>query len=122
HLRPRPGRAARRPRRRGARAHAPAALVHTRRAGAGRRGGGGMTTLLLTQLLVILVAARICGGILRHFGQPPVIGEMAAGLLLGPIAFGAVAPDLHAALFPAASLPSLSSLATIGLMLFMFTL
>ncbi len=81
-----------------------------------------MTTLLLTQLLVILVAARICGGILRHFGQPPVIGEMAAGLLLGPIAFGAVAPDLHAALFPAASLPSLSSLATIGLMLFMFTL
>jgi len=79
-----------------------------------------MTTLLLTQLLVILLAARVCGAILRHFGQPPVIGEMAAGLLLGPIAFGALAPDLHVALFPAASLPPLSSLATVGLVLFMF--
>ena len=79
-----------------------------------------MTTLLLTQLLVILVAARACGWLLKHFGQPPVIGEMAAGLLLGPIALGALAPDLHASLFPAASLPPLASLATIGLVLFMF--
>lgn len=79
-----------------------------------------MTTLLLTQLLVILLAARACGWLLRHVGQPPVIGEMAAGLLLGPIAFGTLAPDLHAALFPAASLPPLSSLATVGLVLFMF--
>ena len=79
-----------------------------------------MTTLLLTQLLVILVAARACGWLLKHFGQPPVIGEMAAGLLLGPIAFGALAPDLHASLFPAASLPPLASLGTVGLVLFMF--
>ena len=79
-----------------------------------------MTALLLTQLLVILLAARLCGWVLKHLGQPPVIGEMAAGLLLGPIAFGALAPGLHAALFPAASLPPLSSLATVGLVLFMF--
>ena len=79
-----------------------------------------MTALLLAQLLAILLAARVCGWLLKHFGQPPVIGEMAAGLLLGPIAFGTLAPDLHAALFPAASLPPLSALATVGLVLFMF--
>lgn len=79
-----------------------------------------MTALLLTQLLVILVVARCCGWILRYVGQPPVIGEMAAGLLLGPIAFGALAPDLHETLFPAASLGPLSALATLGLILFMF--
>lgn len=78
-----------------------------------------MSALLLVQLLAILVAARACGWCLGRLGQPPVIGEMAAGLLLGPIAFGAVAPDLHGALFPAASLPALSSLATLGLVLFM---
>ena len=77
-----------------------------------------MTSLLL-QLLVILAVARACGWLLGHFGQPPVIGEMAAGLLLGPIVFGAVAPQLQAALFPAASLAPLSALATLGLVMFM---
>lgn len=79
-----------------------------------------MTSLLLTQLLVILVAAWACGQLLRAIGQPPVIGEMAAGLMLGPLVFGALAPQLHASLFPAASLAPLSSLGTIGLVLFMF--
>ena len=79
-----------------------------------------MTTLLLVQLLVILVVARGCGWLLKHVGQPPVIGEMAAGLLLGPIVFGALAPTAHAALFPVESLAPLSALATFGLILFMF--
>ena len=78
-----------------------------------------MTSLLL-QLLAILAVARACGWILGHFGQPPVIGEMAAGLLLGPIVFGALAPHAQAWLFPAASLPPLSALATLGLVMFMF--
>jgi len=78
------------------------------------------TTLLLVQLAVILGAARLCGKLLQRFGQPPVIGEMAAGLLLGPIAFGAWLPELHGALFARASLPPLSGLANIGVVLFMF--
>ncbi|MBV6862638.1 cation:proton antiporter [Xanthomonas euvesicatoria] len=78
------------------------------------------TTLLLVQLAVILGAARLCGALLQRIGQPPVIGEMAAGLLLGPIAFGAWLPDLHMALFAARSLPPLSGLATMGVVLFMF--
>ncbi|APP76129.1 cation/H(+) antiporter [Xanthomonas vesicatoria ATCC 35937] len=78
------------------------------------------TTLLLVQLAVILCVARLCGALLRRIGQPPVIGEMAAGLLLGPIAFGTWLPDLHGALFAAESLPPLSGLANLGVVLFMF--
>jgi Kef-type K+ transport system membrane component KefB len=78
------------------------------------------TLLLLVQLVLILVTARLCGAVLRHFGQPPVIGEMMGGLLLGPIVLGAWFPDLHATLFAKASLPALSGLSTIGVALFMF--
>ena len=78
------------------------------------------TLLLLLQLALILAFARLCGALLRRLGQPPVIGEMMAGLLLGPIAFGALLPDLHATLFAKPSLPMLSGLGTIGVTLFMF--
>lgn len=78
------------------------------------------TLQLLLQLAVILLAARLCGAAFKRVGQPAVIGEMAAGLLLGPIVFGAWLPDLHAALFAQSSLPALSSLATLGVALFMF--
>jgi len=81
-----------------------------------------MTGLLLFQIAVILVAARLCGLLLVRLGQPPVIGEMAAGVLLGPIVFGAAFPDLHAALFPAQNLPALEALSVLGLVLFMFVI
>lgn len=77
-------------------------------------------SLLLLQLVIILATARACGWLLRHLGQPAVIGEMAAGIVLGPIVFGALFPEFHAALFAKASLPALSSLSTLGLVLFMF--
>src|SRR5690606_12963258 len=75
---------------------------------------------LLLQLVIILVVARGCGLLLRHVGQPPVIGEMAAGLLLGPIVFGAWFPEIHAVVFAPESLSGLSSLSMLGLVLFMF--
>ena len=75
---------------------------------------------LLLQLVVILAVARGCGLLLRHVGQPPVIGEMAAGLLLGPIVFGAWFPDIHAVVFAPESLSGLSSLSMLGLVLFLF--
>ena len=75
---------------------------------------------LLLQLVIILATARVCGLLLRYVGQPPVIGEMAAGIVLGPIVFGALFPAFHAELFAAASLPALSSLSMLGLVLFMF--
>lgn len=79
-----------------------------------------MHSPLLLQLVVILVAARLCGLLLGRFGQPPVIGEMAAGVLLGPVVFGAALPEMHAALFPADSLGALTALSTLGVVLFMF--
>ncbi len=75
---------------------------------------------LLLQLVVILGCARIVGLILRYFGQPMVIGEMIAGLLLGPTVFGNLAPDLQAALFQRSSLPELDAVSQLGLVLFMF--
>jgi len=78
------------------------------------------TLLLLLQLVLILAMARLCGALLKRFGQPPVIGEMMAGLLLGPIVFGAWLPELHGVLFAKPSLPALSGLATIGVAIFMF--
>lgn len=80
------------------------------------------STLLLIQVLLILVAARLCGFLLRWLGQPAVIGEMAAGLILGPIVFGTWLPELHATIFAKSSLPALSSLGTVGVALFMFVI
>lgn len=77
-------------------------------------------TALLVQLILILGTARACGWLLRHLGQPAVVGEMAAGLMLGPMVMGALFPQWHAQLFSSASLAGLQSLATLGLVLFMF--
>jgi Kef-type K+ transport system membrane component KefB len=75
---------------------------------------------LLLQLVVILGCARIVGLILRYFGQPMVIGEMIAGLLLGPMVFGVIAPHLQSTLFERSSLPELDAVSQLGLVLFMF--
>jgi len=76
--------------------------------------------ILLLQLLAILGAARIFAVLLRRLGQPPVIGEMLAGIALGPIVFGALAPQAQAFLFASANLGALNGLSEIGLILFMF--
>lgn len=76
--------------------------------------------LLLLQIAVILGACRLAHGIFGRFGQPPVIGEIIAGLLLGPSLLGWVAPSAYAYLFARESLPALGGLSQIGLVLFMF--
>ena len=78
------------------------------------------TALLLLQLVVVLAVARACNRLASRMGQPGVVGEMAAGFILGPIVMGALAPKVHAALFSANSLAGLSALSTFGLVLFMF--
>ncbi|HEX8670612.1 MAG TPA: cation:proton antiporter [Longimicrobium sp.] len=76
--------------------------------------------LLLVQIGVVLVAARLVGLLFRRIHQPQVVGEMVAGILLGPSLLGWAAPDISARLFPAASLGFLNSISQIGLLIFMF--
>lgn len=76
---------------------------------------------LLVQIIVIIAASRLTGALFRKLGQTQVVGEMAAGILLGPSFLGWLAPDLSARLFPAASLNLLEPLSQIGLILFLFT-
>ena len=81
---------------------------------------------LLVQLVVIMLAARVGAVIARWLRQPSVVGEISAGLLLGPSAFGAVAPELSALVFPrgAAAVGGLEAALTafsqVGLILLLF--
>ncbi|HWQ31775.1 MAG TPA: cation:proton antiporter [Blastocatellia bacterium] len=76
--------------------------------------------LLIVQIGTILIVARLIGWLFRRLHQPHVIGEMVAGILLGPSLLGWAAPDVSAALFPPTSLGSLYALSQTGLLLFMF--
>src|ERR1022692_66635 len=73
--------------------------------------------LLLVDLALIIVLARLLGAAARRIGQPPVLGEIVAGILLGPTIWG---PKIPAPLFPATLIPPLTALADLGLVLFMF--
>jgi Kef-type K+ transport system membrane component KefB len=75
---------------------------------------------LLIQIAIILLAARGVGWLLRRLGQPEVIGEMVAGILLGPSFLGYVAPGVAATLFPDESLGLLGAISGLGVVLFMF--
>lgn len=76
--------------------------------------------LFTMQIIVILVAARSVGWIFRKIRQPQVVGEMAAGILLGPSLLGWIAPEIYQGLFPTQSLGLLNALSQVGLMIFMF--
>ena len=75
---------------------------------------------LILQIVVILAAARAVGFLFRRIHQPQVVGEMVAGILIGPSLLGWVAPDVSAALFPPASLGFLNAISQIGVLAFMF--
>ena len=81
-----------------------------------------LTGQILLQLIVILVAVQIFGYLCKHIGQPWVIGEILAGLALGPSLLGLFLPGVKAFLFPATVLPTLQTLGDIGLVLYMFSL
>ena len=73
--------------------------------------------MLLIDLALIIVCARLAGAAARRIGQPPVLGEVLSGVLLGPAVLG---PSLAGALFPADVRLALGPLADLGLVLFMF--
>lgn len=75
---------------------------------------------VLLALAVVIIVGRVLGTVLRRFNQPPVIGEVVAGILLGPSLLGRVAPEAAAFLLPGSVAPYLGVIAQIGIILFMF--
>lgn len=75
---------------------------------------------VLGALAAIIVVGRVLGAGFRWLGQPRVIGEVVAGILLGPSLLGRVAPEAMSWLLPQAILPSLGVIAQLGVILFMF--
>ncbi|MDO8965550.1 cation:proton antiporter [Algoriphagus sp.] len=78
--------------------------------------------ILLAQIVTIILVARLFGWICQKIGQPTVIGEIIAGIVLGPSLIGLYFPEFSATLFPVASLGNLQFLSQIGLILFMFVI
>ena len=78
--------------------------------------------ILLLQIIAILVTCRIFGWLFKKIGQPTVIGEILAGIVLGPSVLGNIAPEASAFLFPIESLGNITILSQFGLILFMFAI
>lgn len=76
--------------------------------------------ILLLQIITIILVARVFGFLFKKIGQPTVIGEIIAGIFLGPSFIGMFFPEYSLFLFPKSSLPNLQFISQIGLILFMF--
>ncbi len=87
---------------------------------AAARANAGELLHVLLALVVVIATARGLGSIFRNAHQPPVVGEIIAGILLGPSLLGRVAPGASAYLFPAAVGPFLNIIAQVGVILYMF--
>ncbi|OFX37195.1 MAG: hypothetical protein A2X08_06365 [Bacteroidetes bacterium GWA2_32_17] len=79
-------------------------------------------SILLLQVIIILLLSKVFGIIFKKLGQQTVIGEIIAGIFLGPSIFGWLCPDLSAVIFPKESFISLQFLSQIGLAFFMFVI
>lgn len=78
--------------------------------------------ILLLQIITILIAVRIFGWLFLKIGQPTVIGEIVAGIVLGPSVLGHLFPEVSEFLFRPESLASINILSEFGLILFMFAI
>src|SRR5438067_6881808 len=99
--------------------------LHVPTAGKGAAHPAGATTdaifwRLLVAVLVVIVVSRVVGGLFRRINQPQVVGEIAAGIMLGPSVLGAAWPQATNYLFSPKVLPFIDALANVGLIFFMF--
>ena len=83
---------------------------------------GGVDTLVhvLLALAVVIFTARTIGALFKRFAQPPVVGEILAGILLGPSLLGRVAPHIGEMVLPQTVAPFLQVIAQVGVILYMF--
>ena len=75
---------------------------------------------VLLALVAMIVAGQVLGRLFAYLHQPPVIGEVVAGILLGPSLLGLLAPDVYAYVLPADIAPYLGIVAQLGVVLYMF--
>ena len=76
--------------------------------------------LVLIEVLIVIGGSRFVGWLFRSIGQPLVIGEIVAGIALGPSLLGWLSPEISALIFPPTAIPFLNVLSQIGLIFFMF--
>ena len=79
-------------------------------------------SILIVQIIIILISSRLLGNLFRKIGQPMVIGEIVAGIVLGPSLLGLFFPASFNFFFPAESLPNIQFISQVGLILFMFVI
>ncbi|RYE25540.1 MAG: hypothetical protein EOP51_03815 [Sphingobacteriales bacterium] len=79
-------------------------------------------SIFILQLVVIIVASRVFAAVFKKIGQPAVMGEIIAGIALGPSLMGGLFPSFSEFLFPATSFGNLQMLSQVGLILFMFVI
>lgn len=75
---------------------------------------------VMADIAIVLLAGAVLARLVRHLRQPPVVGEIVAGIALGPSLLGLLPGDPSAHLFPAEARPYLSAIAQVGLLVFMF--
>ena len=79
-----------------------------------------IVVIVLLEILVVIGLSRLVGVAFRWINQPLVIGEIVAGIMLGPSLLGMIAPGVAASLFPPEAIPFLNVLSQVGLIFFMF--
>lgn len=75
---------------------------------------------ILLAIVTIMVTARVLGTVFQWLGQPRVIGEVIAGIVLGPSLLGRISPEATSFLLPTTVMPTLGMLAQLGVILYMF--
>jgi len=78
--------------------------------------------IFILQLVLVIASSQVCAYFFKKIGQPAVMGEIIAGILLGPSLLGAIAPAFSSFVFPASSLGNLQMLSQVGVILFMFVI
>jgi K+:H+ antiporter len=85
-----------------------------------RKDFNSLVAAVFLSIAIVLIVARLFGAVAVRVGQPRVMGEVIAGLCLGPSLLGAISPNLQATFFPTDVLPALGVVANLGLIFYMF--
>jgi len=88
--------------------------------GPAARSAPDLLTHLLLALTAVMVVGRLLGRVFRALGQPPVIGEVVGGILLGPSCLGWFLPEVYTFVLPGSVAPVLGAVAQLGVILYMF--